>query len=72
MLKPSWRANPEAYKKWREEIKKNSTIQNNTIQNNAIQNTIDSLYTGSTNNKKPSWRSEPAAYEKWRLANKTN
>tara|TARA_Y100001970_G_scaffold157531_1_gene192700 strand:+ start:2040 stop:2252 length:213 start_codon:yes stop_codon:yes gene_type:complete len=70
MLKPSWRSNPEAYKKWREETLK--TRKNNTTQNNTTQNNTDSLYTGSTDIRKPSWRSEPEAYEKWRLAKKSN
>ena len=68
MSKPSWRSEPEAYKKWREEVLKERKS-NNTIQN-TIQNITDSLYTGPTNIRKPSWRSEPEAYKKWRLANK--
>ena len=69
MSKPSWRAEPEAYKKWREEFLKNK--KNTTVQNTTVQNNTDSLYTGSTDIRKPSWRSEPEAYEKWRLAKKS-
>tara|TARA_B100000795_G_C22511999_1_gene328049 strand:- start:59 stop:268 length:210 start_codon:yes stop_codon:yes gene_type:complete len=58
--KPSWRAEPNAYKTWNDAVKKKIKP---TIQRSQI---ID---LGKTKLKKPSWRAEPEAYKKWKAAN---